>query len=101
MENVTYQTSGALNRNHFALVSKQEHALSSQEADKATWECFHSIKRRMTRPSNGTASSFSGLLAGVRGWGLDIPTSSGWDSVSLVTRGYNNSTHYPYHNAFK
>lgn len=85
MDNVSYQTSGALNRSHFALISKQEHALSSQEADEATWECFNAVKKRIVRPSDPYfPSSFGGLLASVRGLGLDIPLNPGWNSVRIL-----------------
>lgn len=97
MENVTYPNSGALNRAHFALVTKQEQAFSGLDADRATRDTFESIKSRMKgkRGSPGTnvagvtnvmESSISGLLAaGARSWGLRIPTiAPGWDSVRPI-----------------
>lgn len=94
MENVTYPNSGALNRAHFALVTKQEQALSVQGADHAARETFEAIKSRMKGikgnrvgsgigTANAMESSIGNLLmAGARSWGLHIPAiAPGWDSV--------------------
>ncbi|KAG8832121.1 hypothetical protein FRC17_001992, partial [Serendipita sp. 399] len=83
MENVTFLSSGALNRNHYALVAKQERALSSEEADKAAWDVVEDIKSRITRKSVDTIASSIGDLfaAGARGWGFNIPYSNAvWNS---------------------
>ena len=78
MENVTYLSSGALNRAHFALVTRQEQG--GRNEDEAVWETFSAIKARMTRPSGaGIAASIGGFL-NAAGLHLQLP-ASGWNSV--------------------
>lgn len=79
MENVTYTSSGALSRQHYALVSKQEQAASALEAERVTWDAYEEIKSRMgKRPrQTGSSSSIANLFAaGARDWGLSLPSSS-------------------------
>jgi hypothetical protein len=79
MENVTYLSSGALNRAHFALVSKQE---QGGRNDEVVWDTYSAIKGRMSRPSGaGIASSIGGFL-NVTGLRLQLP-AAGWNSVCL------------------
>ena len=78
MENITYLSSGALNRAHFALVSRQEQG--GRNEDEAVWQTYSAIKARMSSPSGaGLASSIGGFLnaAGLR---LQLP-APGWNSV--------------------
>ncbi|KAG8786451.1 hypothetical protein FRC15_011413 [Serendipita sp. 397] len=83
MENITFLSSGALNRAHYALVAKQERALSPEEADKAAWDVIEEVKNRMIRRPVETITSSIGDLfaAGARGWGFNIPYSNAvWNS---------------------
>lgn len=77
MNEVTYNTSGALNRAHFALVSKQERALSSQESDQAVLDVFKTVKHRMTQPMQTGLTSTLGDFA--KSWGLQLPSVPSWN----------------------
>jgi hypothetical protein len=78
MENITYATSGALNRSHFSLVVKQEQASSKQIANEAARETFLAIKTRMSKVSNPESSALSGLASRI---GLSLPATPAWNSV--------------------
>lgn len=79
MESVSYPTSGALNRAHYALVAKIENASSSSEVESVILGVINEIRHRVLR---GSGSGFGRLEDLVRGWGVQLPTAAAWDPVS-------------------
>ncbi|PVG00771.1 ARM repeat-containing protein [Serendipita vermifera] len=77
MENITYATSGALNRSHFSLVVKQEQASSRHSANEAARETFLAVKARMSKASNPEPTTLGGLASRM---GLSLPTTPVWNS---------------------
>lgn len=79
MESVSYPTSGALNRAHYALVAKIENASSSSEVESAILGVINEIRHRILR---GSGSAFGRLEDLARDWGVHLPTVAAWDPVS-------------------
>lgn len=76
---MSYPTSGALNRAHYALVAKIENASSSSEVESVILGVINEIRHRVLR---GSGSGFGRLEDLVRGWGVQLPTGAAWDPVS-------------------
>jgi hypothetical protein len=79
MESVSYPTSGALNRAHYALVAKIENAASSSEVESAILSAIDEIRQRVLR---GSGSAFGRLRDLAGNWGVHLPTAPVWDPVS-------------------
>lgn len=79
MENVSYPTSGALNRAHYALVAKIENASSSSEVESVILGVINETRHRILR---GSGSGFGRLEDLARNWGVHLPTAAAWDPVS-------------------
>jgi hypothetical protein len=79
MESVSYPTSGALNRAHYALVAKIENASSSSEVESAILGVISEIRSRIL---HGSGSGFGRLEDVARSWGVHLPTAAAWDPVS-------------------
>jgi hypothetical protein len=79
MESVSYPTSGALNRAHYALVAKIENTSSSSEVESVILGVINEIQNRILR---GSGSGFGRLEDLARGWGVQLPTAAAWDPVS-------------------
>ena len=79
MESVSYPTSGALNRAHYALVSKIENASSSSEVESLILGVINETRHRIL---SGSGSGFGRLEDLARNWGVHLPTATAWDPVS-------------------
>ena len=79
MESVSYPTSGALNRAHYAMVAKIENASSSSEVESVILGVINEIQNRILR---GSGSGYGRLEDLARGWGVQLPTVAAWDPVS-------------------
>lgn len=79
MQSVSYPTSGALNRAHYALVANIENASSSSEVESAILGAINEIRQRILR---GPGSGFGRLEDLARGWGVHLSTVPAWDPVS-------------------
>jgi len=79
MESVSYPTSGALNRAHYALVAKIENASSSSEVESAILDVMNEVRHRILR---GSRTGFGRLEDLARGWGVHLPDVAAWDPVS-------------------
>lgn len=79
MESVSYPTSGALNRAHYALVAKIENASSSSEVESVILGVINETRHRIL---SGSGSSFGRLEDLARNWGVHLPTAVAWDPVS-------------------
>lgn len=90
MESISYPTSGALNRAHYALVAKIENATSSSEVESAILGAINEIRQRVLP---GPGSGFGRFEDLARGWGVHLPTAAAWDPVSeqrLAIPAHNN-----------
>ena len=79
MESMSYPTSGALNRAHYALVTKIENASSSSEVESAILSVINEMRHRILRSSGSGLGRLEDLA---RGWGVHLPTAAAWDPVS-------------------
>jgi hypothetical protein len=79
MESMSYPTSGALNRAHYALVAKIENASTTSEVESAILSVLNEMQHRIL---SGPGSGLGRLEDLARGWGVHLPTAAAWDPVS-------------------